>query len=151
MRNTPLLQYYGGKWSIGKKIIEHFPEHKTFVDVFGGSGAITLLKKPSKNEIINDIHNEIVNLYRVLRSDHETLIKMLKLTPYSRVEYYLCRETVNDSIEMARRTIVKSWLGIGDSLDNNTGFRNSITQTGPLTSPWCKLPDFLNMLQDLEA
>lgn len=141
----PLLIYHGGKWAVASKIINFFPSHKSFVDVFCGAGSITFRKPRSKNEIINDKHNEIVNLMRVVREDYYSLSQKLKKTPYAREEYYACREAATDKIEQARRTIVKSWFGIGDSLDNKTGFKVSLSQGGSTTKPWVEYTDYLHL------
>lgn len=42
-----LFGYPGGKWPVKNLIVSSFPEHKTYVDVFGGSAAILLTKSPS--------------------------------------------------------------------------------------------------------
>ena len=143
----PMLDYYGGKWRLAPKIIKLFPEHKTFVDVFCGAGSILMRKPKSKNEIINDLHDEVINLFEVLRSDAAALRNQLKATPYSRAEYKRARVQSDDKLEQARRTIVKSWFGIGDSLDNITGFRVSITQRGSMANAWLDYVDFLELYQ----
>ena len=140
----PLLDYFGGKWRIANKIIANFPEHKSYVEVFGGAASVLFKKQPSKNEIYNDINSEVFNLFKVLRDSPDQLQHLLKLTPYSREEYKACRTSSSNEIEQARRTIVKSWFGIGDSLDNNTGFRVSLSQGGSTTSPWVNYVDCLH-------
>lgn len=40
-----MLNYYGGKWNAGPWIIQNFPDHEIYVEVFGG-GASVLLQKP---------------------------------------------------------------------------------------------------------
>lgn len=143
--NRPALDYFGGKWKHANKIIEEFPEHKTFVDVFCGGGSITLRKPRSKNEIINDVNGEVVNFFKVLRDHNLELRERLEKTPYGRDEYYFCRSEVDCDIERARRTVVKSWFGIGDSLDNKTGFRVSLSQGGSTTAPWLTYVDYLHL------
>lgn len=141
----PVLDYYGGKWACANKIISLFPEHKSFVDVFCGAASITLRKPRSKNEIINDLNGEITNLFSILRDRNLELKLALHNTPYSRDEYSRCRETSSNDMEQARRTIVKSWFGIGDSLDNKTGFRVSLSQGGSTTAPWLTYVDYLHL------
>ena len=141
----PALDYFGGKWSCAGKIISLFPEHKTFVDVFCGAASITLRKPRSKNEIINDINGEIVNFFTVLRDRNLELRLALEKTPYGRDEYYACRTPSLEPIERARRTVVKSWFGIGDSLDNKSGFRVSLSQGGSTTGPWLTYVDYLHL------
>lgn len=141
----PALDYFGGKWKMANKIIQTFPIHKSFVDVFAGGGSILLRKPRSKNEILNDIHHEVVNFFRVIRDRNLELREKLEKTPYGREEYYACREQSSDELEQARRTVVKSWFGIGDSLDNETGFRVSLSQSGSTTSPWLTYVDYLHL------
>ncbi len=49
MIQNSICPYYGSKWRISKWIEGHFPIHSTFVDVFGGSGVMTLRKAKIKN------------------------------------------------------------------------------------------------------
>jgi len=79
--------YYGSKSIISKWIIEHFSEHRCFVDVFGGSASILLNKPKSKIEVFNDLDNQIVNFFRVLRSNYNEFEKKLEFMPYSRKEF----------------------------------------------------------------
>src|SRR6185312_12415259 len=124
----PLLNYFGGKWNAGPWIISHFPDHEIYVEPFGGGASVLLQKPRSKREIINDIDLEIVNLYRVMRNAWPELERLLKLTPHSRVEYQDAYEDSNDMVEQARRTLVKSYFGIGYSqFHKGNGMRTSKT------------------------
>lgn len=97
---TPIV-WYGGKSRDGAEIISNFPPHDTFVDVFGGGGAITFLKDPSVLDVYNDIGN-VSNFYRILRDYGEELYESLYLTPYSREEFEDCvkgwRELSNKAV-----------------------------------------------------
>ena len=42
------INWFGGKFYMANKIIDIFPEHKVFVEVFGGSGQLTFAKEPSQ-------------------------------------------------------------------------------------------------------
>lgn len=94
---TPLV-YYGGKSRDSQFIISKFPPHDTFVDVFGGGGAITFSKLPSKLDVYNDIGN-VSNFYKVLRDYGEDLYEKLYLTPFSREEFYKCRDSMTDTVQ----------------------------------------------------
>lgn len=91
-----------------------------------GGGASVLLRKPrSYAEIYNDLDGEIVNLFRQLRENGPRLKDMCRLTPFSREEFIGAYSPVEDPIERARRTVIKSAMGFGsDGIKNNTGFRS---------------------------
>jgi DNA adenine methylase len=67
MVKNPLLKYHGGKWTIAPRIVSLFPEHRSYVEPFGGGGAVLLYKERSHTEVYNDIDDDIVNLFYVVR------------------------------------------------------------------------------------
>jgi len=108
---APPVTWFGSKSRYVKQITAHFPKHQTFVDVFGGSGAILLGKKPCKVEVYNDINRKLVNLFRVLADPLKAkeLGRRLLATPYARAEFQTCQvsiQTEQDDIELARMMMV---------------------------------------------
>lgn len=104
---TPLI-YYGGKSRDSEWIVNDFPPHNTFVDVFGGGGAITFAKVPSVIDVYNDIGN-VSNFMRVLRDYGDELYDALYHTPWSRQEFYNCMAKWSEiSNEIIRLTSVSS-------------------------------------------
>lgn len=85
--NKNFIPYMGGKYKLVKKISSrlHATGKTCLVDVFGGSGAITL-HSGFKKRIYNDINGDIVNLFRVMADDRNrrALLRKLKWTPTSR-------------------------------------------------------------------
>jgi DNA adenine methylase len=102
----PLFSYTGGKGRLAKYILPAMPPHRTYVEVFGGSGAILFAKEPSDIEVYNDFDSSLTNVYRCVRDPEkmEKLRDALQLKLYSKVEseenYYL-KETLEDPIERA--------------------------------------------------
>lgn len=84
---TRSFTYLGGKFSVLPWLLTLLPECKHFVDVCSGSGVVTLNRKPSPIETINDINYNIVNFFKVLRDHPQELISKLELVPHSRYEY----------------------------------------------------------------
>ena len=77
----PILKYPGSKAKLTPWIIGQFPAHTHYLEPFFGSG-IVLLNKPSvTHEVANDLDNNIVNFFRVLRDDGERLAQLVELTP----------------------------------------------------------------------
>lgn len=107
----PPVTWFGSKSRLVKEIVKHFPEHQTYVDVFGGSGAVLLGKKPSKVEVYNDLNKKMTSLFNVLSDKRKTqeLIRILELTPYSRDAFKVAAASIDnelDEIELARLMIV---------------------------------------------
>lgn len=137
----PLVNYFGGKWNSAEWIISHFPEHEVYVEVFGGSASVLLRKPRSKREVVNDIDDDLVNLYYVARDHGEEFQRVCSLTPHSLTEY-LCAQgrtpatSHQPPIERARQTIVKTYFGIGDSMNSKNGFRRSLTANKGEAKSW---------------
>lgn len=124
----PLFRYHGGKFRLASWIISHFPHHDTYVEAFGGAASVLLEKKPSRIEVYNDIDDEIVNFFRILRCPIKSkqLKTLIENTPYSRSEFLSAKTPCIDEIERARRLVVKAQMGFGStgSTKSSTGFRS---------------------------
>jgi site-specific DNA-adenine methylase len=64
----PVLRWLGGKFRLAPWIVSHFPEHRIYLEPFGGSASVLLHKPRAYNEIYNDLDGELVNLFQVLRA-----------------------------------------------------------------------------------
>jgi DNA adenine methylase len=74
----PFLKWVGGKRQIIPAIAEHLPKNiKMYIEPFIGGGALLFYLQP-KRAIINDFNSELINVYRVIKSDLEDLILDLK-------------------------------------------------------------------------
>ena len=56
------LSWVGGKSRLAPMIVKQFPEHRTYVEVFGGAAWVLFRKEPSHVEVYNDIDGDLVNL-----------------------------------------------------------------------------------------
>jgi DNA adenine methylase len=82
-----VISWYGGKQKIAREIISVFSEHRHYVEVFFGGGAIFFLKPKCPINTINDINKNLVNLYVQIRDHYEELSEKVYWTLYSREEY----------------------------------------------------------------
>lgn len=148
----PVLKYPGSKMRLAPWILSHFPPHTAYVEPFCGSAAIFLLKTAAKNEVLNDMNGSIVNLFRVLRDAPDALIRAIDLTPWSREEYEAserCYAGTGDSIEDARRFLVRCWQAHGTRLSHSSGWRNIGPSNDAKTTPlWRQLPERLSAVVD---
>src|SRR5712692_3541119 len=68
--------YFGSKQRLAVPIARMLPPHNAWVEVFCGSAAVTMAKKPAPIEIINDADLQIVNVFRQLRKHPAKLIRL---------------------------------------------------------------------------
>jgi DNA adenine methylase len=83
---TP-IKYWGGKQQLADRIISIIPEHLCYTEVFFGGGAVFFQKPISKVEIINDINDNMVNFYRTIKRDFNSLYSEVDATLYSEFQY----------------------------------------------------------------
>lgn len=147
----PLLRWHGGKWLLAPWIIQHMPPHRVYIEPFGGAASVLMRKDRSYAEIYNDLDDEVVNLFRVLRSDRAgELIEALRLTPFAAAEFKSAYDHAECDVERARRTVVKSFMGFGsNAVHRVSGFRSNSNRSG--TTPardWVNYPQSLAHVVD---
>lgn len=126
----PALRYHGAKWRLAKWIIGHFPDHECYVEPYGGSAAVLLQKARSWLEIYNDKDQQVVNFFRVLREQPDDLVKVIELTPFSKVEWEMSLDEDPDPVEAARRFYIRSYMSIaGPTAQWRTGWRRQKVMT----------------------
>ncbi|MEL5245061.1 MULTISPECIES: DNA adenine methylase [Serratia] len=145
---SPTLRYHGAKFRLAPWIIEHLPEHTCYVEPFGGAVGVLLRKKRSYSEVYNDIDGDVVNLFKVLRdpANNARLRALCALTPYSRDEFNAANEPTENSIERARRMVVRACMGFGSAAatGGQSGFRSdSKRQYATASDLWASYPDNL--------
>lgn len=124
----PALRYHGGKFRLAPWILQFFPPHAVYVEPYGGGASVLLRKPRAHTEVYNDIADEVVNVFRVLRNPTTAaeLQRGVELTPAARAEFLLSYQPSDDPVEQARRTVVRSFMGFGSGAvysKHATGFR----------------------------
>lgn len=133
--NTPdvfpytIFPYPGSKARHMSWLLNLLPEHHTFVEVFGGSGALMLNKEPSRNEIYNDINEDLTHFFNVLRDQPDELIEYVERVPYSRdlyqkwVNLYYNGYRPADPIARAGQFYFLRHSQFGGDIESENGFR----------------------------
>ena len=147
--NAP-FGYFGSKNKIAMQLCNDLPPHNCWVEAFCGSAALTLRKEPAPIEVINDIDNEIFNLFQQLRNNHEALCRLIELTPYAEQELIHSRIPTNNmsDLERARRFLVQSMMAINGVFGEAKGgfsYSDSYSRNGQdaRVNRWNNLPDRL--------
>lgn len=72
------LCWIGGKSLLAKTIIDRFPAHESYCEVFAGAGWVFFGKQDSRYEVINDLNSDLVTFYRVLQHHLEEFVRQFK-------------------------------------------------------------------------
>lgn len=131
MVNSP-IRWVGGKSRFRKFIIPLIPEHTCYVEPFAGAAWILFGKLPSPVEVLNDIDQELINFFRVLKHQSEALMASFEWELVSRAEFErlanLDPSTLSE-IERAHRFYYLIMAGWGGELDYPR-FQTSISDGG---------------------
>lgn len=83
------VRWYGGKGRLAAQIVPLIPQGKVYVEPYCGAASVFWRLKPREVEVLNDLHGELVTLFRVLqdREQFDELRHRLAWTPYARAEF----------------------------------------------------------------
>lgn len=84
--NSP-FKWAGGKSRFRKYIVPLIPEHSCYVEPFCGAAWVLFGKKRSDVEVLNDIDQELVTFFRVVKERPEELLASFEWALVSRAEY----------------------------------------------------------------
>ncbi|OCA02175.1 DNA adenine methylase [Akkermansia glycaniphila] len=142
-RKRALARYPGGKNRIAPWIIGFFPEHKFYVEPFGGSAAVLLNKTPAFLEVYNDLDDRVVNFFEVLKdpAQSEKLARLIELTPYAQEAYSRSFDLTGDPVEDALRFAINSMMSYGGGIYKPGFKRDGLTRTTPYPKTWREYPD----------
>jgi DNA adenine methylase len=131
MINSP-FKWVGGKSRLRKQIIDILPPHTCYVEPFAGADWVLFGKTPSPVEILNDIDQELVNFFRVVKEKPELLINSFEFELVARAEFErlssLDPKQLTD-VDRAHRFYYLIMAGWGGEL-NYPRFQTSITDGG---------------------
>lgn len=121
------LRYPGSKWNLAGRIVELLAEHKTYLEPYFGSGAVLFTKQPSAIETVNDLNDDVVNLFQVIQQDPAALAEKIFLTPYSRKIYDNAWEVrPENEIDKALNFVIRSVMSHGFRNIEKSGWKMDI-------------------------
>ena len=88
-----MMNYTGCKDGSLPKLLPLLPYTDKWIDVFGGSGAVTAARRPVKLEVYNDRHSGLTAFYRALIHRPDELYDTIKLMVHSRELFAFSKET----------------------------------------------------------
>lgn len=87
----------GGKFRLKKRIIDLFPkdyENMIYIEPFVGGGSVYFSKEPSKEEIINDIDKDLIEVYKGFKKYDFDKIKKDVDGKYSKEEFFKIKDNI---------------------------------------------------------
>lgn len=140
-----IMKYPGSKWSIADWIVSFFPPHHTYLEPFFGSGALLFTKPRSNIETVNDLDDNVVNLFNWIRDDPEKLAHAIYWTPYARQVYNAAFDSVpEDSLGRAVNFYIRLNMGHGfRTTGERVGWKSDIQgrERAYASQDWLKLPE----------
>ena len=125
MNHYPVIAWPGGKRRLAKVLLPLIASrpHTCYVEVFAGGASMFFLRPPAKNEVLNDINGEVINLYRVIKNDLDEFAKQFRFNVNSRQLFEWSKDTpphVLTDIQRAARFLYIQKLAFGSKVSGQT-------------------------------
>lgn len=142
----PIVKWAGGKRQLINEIERFIPEHySTYYEPFVGGGALLFHIQPNK-AVINDVNEELMNLYTIVKDNVDELIKDLEKHENTKEYYYKMRELDRDKERYSKLTNIERASRI--HFLNKTCFNGMfrVNQQGEFNVPFGRYtnPDIIN-------
>lgn len=82
-----ILNRLGNKSKLAKKIIQFFPEHDMYLEPFFGTGSIFFSKPKVKYNFLNDLDNDVYNLFRQVIDNKDEFLEWFKRIPITETQF----------------------------------------------------------------
>ena len=149
-----VLKYPGSKWNIARQLVSLIPGHHSYVEPYFGSGAVLFNKIPSDIETVNDMDNDVVNLFLCIQEDSERLARMVMTTPFSREMYdsafdfedFITEVIGEEPYRKALVFLIKCWQGHGfRTSGGKVGWKNDVIgrEKAYALWNWYRLPEWI--------
>ncbi len=129
--NSP-IRWVGGKSRLRKQIIPLLPPHTCYVEPFAGGAWVLFGKPPSPVEVLNDVDQELINFFRIVKHCPEKLLQSFEWELVARAEFQRLAglDPIQlDEVQRAHRFYYLIMAGWGGELDYPR-FQTSITDGG---------------------
>jgi DNA adenine methylase len=104
---APVLKWVGGKRQLLDRLTSLIPEKiTTYCEPFLGGGALLFHLQP-KTAYVNDINEDLIRVYQVIKNDVETLIKALEGFKNEAEYFYSVRDWDRNKIEYSSKSDVE--------------------------------------------
>ena len=114
-----MISRAGNKTRLAGQIVALMPPHKIYVEPFFGAGGMFFNKPLAKHNFVNDLDNEIMNFWQVMRERPQELIAELEALPLHQSIFEHYKSFIpKDPVERALRLLFlsnSSYMGVKDT------------------------------------
>src|SRR4051812_19096634 len=109
----------GGKRALKKVLLQLIPKHRAYVEVFAGSAKLLFAKEPSRWEVINDVNDDLLNFFRVVKHRPSELAEAMEREFIGKARFAELRAEVTNvtqsqnEIDRALRFLYLVWHSFG--------------------------------------
>lgn len=99
----PIVKWSGGKAKEIKMFKEYYPKNfKRFIEPFVGGGAV-FFDLENDNNVINDVHNDLINFYNQIKNGHSLdIYNLMSSYENNEKDYYFLRDKFTPSNDIER-------------------------------------------------
>jgi DNA adenine methylase len=122
----PIIPWIGGKRRLAKQLLPliESTEHTCYVEPFAGAAAMLFARpEPAKAEVLNDVHRELVTLYRVVQHHLDEFVRQFRWALTSREMFRWAKlqhvDTLTD-VQRAARFYYLQQLAFGSKVSSQT-------------------------------
>ena len=122
-----MLRRMGCKAKLASKIISHFPKHDRYVELFFGAGGIFFNKPRANYNIVNDIGDDIYNLWKVVQDDKKGLYDEIAIMPISMslFNHWVKNKETDPMLKAMRFLFLSNFSYLGKSSTFHLSFENT--------------------------
>jgi DNA adenine methylase len=103
---SPIIKWSGGKSDEIKLFEKYFPDnYNIYIEPFIGGGSVYFHLNPL-NAVINDIHTELIDLYKMIgNGESDKIYEFMEINRNDEETYYKIRDemVINDKLDSAKR------------------------------------------------
>lgn len=124
-----LLTRLGNKKRISGKLNSYFPTHKMRIELFFGAGGSFFHLPAPKYSILNDLDDDVFNLYQVIQKDRQSLIDQVMILPIneSLMKFWLSNQEVDPILKAVRFLLLSNFTYLGKGNTIRLGLGNEKT------------------------
>tara|TARA_Y100001951_G_scaffold48078_1_gene37906 strand:- start:44 stop:889 length:846 start_codon:yes stop_codon:yes gene_type:complete len=100
VRCPVVIPWYGGKFELSKKLVPMLPSHERYFEVFAGGLSMFFRKNKCTWNVVNDLDNDVINLYISVVEEFEAFKEFVYWYPRSRALFLEIKDEIKQGKEI---------------------------------------------------